>query len=69
MGGAADSEVRVGDIGAAESDLRPSGRAVFAGRSVNVQSTGGYIAPGIAVRIVSSSRFVTEVQEADACSG
>lgn len=66
MGGAADSEVRVGDIGAAESDLRPSGRAVFAGRSVNVQSTGGYIARGAAVRIVSVSRFVIEVEEADA---
>ena len=66
MGGTATGEARVGDIGAAETDLRPSGRAVFAGRLINVQSTGGYIQRGAAVRIVSLTRFAIEVEEVDA---
>ncbi len=66
MGAPAENEVHVGDTGMAETDLRPSGRAVFAGRLVNVQSTGGYIHRGAAVRIVSLSRFAVEVEEAEA---
>jgi membrane-bound serine protease (ClpP class) len=61
-----ESELAVGETGAAETDLRPSGRANFRGRLINVQSNGSYIPRGSVVRITSISRFVIEVEEANA---
>lgn len=61
-----ETELAIGETGAAETDLRPSGRANFRGRLINVQSNGSYIARGSAVRITSISRFVIEVEEANA---
>ena len=55
-----------GDVGVAETDLRPAGRAIFDGRLPDVKSNGGYIEKGTSVRIVSVGRFVIEVEEASA---
>jgi membrane-bound serine protease (ClpP class) len=54
----------VGDIGVAETDLRPSGRANFHGRLIDVKSVGSYIDKGTAIRVASVGRFVIEVEEA-----
>jgi len=54
-----------GDIGVAETDLRPIGRASFDGRFVDVQATGSYISHGSPVRVVSVGRFVIEVEDAN----
>lgn len=43
----------VGALGRADTDLRPSGRAEFAGELFDAQSTGEYIPRGDAVRVVS----------------
>jgi membrane-bound serine protease (ClpP class) len=56
--------LQVGDAGVAETDLRPIGRASFAGRLVDVQATGSYISRGSPVRVVSVGRFVIEVEDA-----
>ncbi|MHC5023220.1 MAG: NfeD family protein [Planctomycetota bacterium] len=55
-----------GDVGRAETDLRPAGRANFDGRVVDVKSAGSFIERGVAVRVVSVDRFVIEVEEAEA---
>lgn len=52
-----------GDLGVAETDLRPAGRAMFNGRMIDVKSVGNYIAKGTPVRILSVGRFVIEVEE------
>ena len=44
--------VSVGDWGMAESLLRPAGRALFNGRSVDVVSDGSFIEQGTQIRIV-----------------
>jgi membrane-bound serine protease (ClpP class) len=44
--------VSVGDWGKAESLLRPAGRAVFAGRSIDVISDGDYVEPDSQVKVV-----------------
>lgn len=56
--------LQVGDLGRVETDLRPSGRASFNGRLVDVNSIGGYIDRGTPIRVVSVGRFVIEVEEA-----
>ncbi len=56
------SAVRVGDLGVAATDLRPSGRAIFAGRAVDVVTAGGYIAAGENVRAVHVGQFRVEVE-------
>ncbi len=53
-----------GDLGVAETDLRPAGRADFEGRRVDVKSVGAYIERGSPVRVTSVGRFVIEVEEA-----
>lgn len=63
MGLARDQVLSPGDVGVAETDLRPSGRAIFAGRLCDVQSAGSYIHRGAAVRVVTVGRFVIEVEE------
>jgi membrane-bound serine protease (ClpP class) len=62
--GATSGALNLGDVGLAETDLRPIGRASFAGRLVDVQATGSYISRGAPVRVVSVGRFVIEVEEA-----
>lgn len=54
----------VGDEGVAASNLRPSGKGEFGGRSYDVISEGGFIAEGKRVRVVRAevgSFFVEEV--------
>ena len=45
-------EISVGDWGKSESVLRPAGRAIFAGRSFDVISDGGFIKPDEQVKII-----------------
>ena len=56
-----DREVTTGDIGTADTDLRPSGRAIFDGRAVDVVSVGSYIAAGSQVTVVNVGQFRVEV--------
>jgi membrane-bound serine protease (ClpP class) len=56
--------LRAGDLGVAETDLRPAGRALFNGRLLDVQSLGAFVEKGTPVRVVSVGRFVIEVEEA-----
>jgi hypothetical protein len=58
--------LRPGDLGVAETDLRPSGRATIDGRLVDVKSIGSYIDKGAPIRVISVGRFVIEVEEASA---
>lgn len=51
-----------GDIGIAETDLRPAGRAVFDGRLVDVVTPGEYIPAGMKVRVLSVGAFRIEVE-------
>ncbi len=44
--------LRVGDIGVTESVLRPSGRALIQGRSVDVVADGKFIEPGQPIKII-----------------
>ena len=62
--GAAQRALQPGDLGHAETDLRPSGRANVNGRLVDVKSVGSYIDKGTPIRVVSVGRFVIEVEEA-----
>jgi len=55
---------REGDLGVAITDLRPSGRASFGGRAVDVVTSGGYIAAGATVRAAHVGTFRVEVEEA-----
>jgi hypothetical protein len=64
--GAAQRSLAPGDIGSAETDLRPAGKAMFGGRVIDVQSVGGYIERGTAIRVVSVGRYVIDVEEAEA---
>ncbi|MDY7107825.1 MAG: hypothetical protein SYC29_04230 [Planctomycetota bacterium] len=57
--------LQVGDLGTAETDLRPAGRGSFEGRMVDVQSPGMYIEKGSSIRVISVGRYVIEVEEAD----
>ncbi|MHC4428422.1 MAG: NfeD family protein [Planctomycetota bacterium] len=63
MGGP-DRALAPGDVGVAETDLRPAGRATFDGRPVDVKSVGAYIEQGATVRVTSVGRFVIEVEDA-----
>jgi len=56
-----------GARGRADTDLRPSGRAEFAGELFDAQSTGEYIARGSAVRVVSrlGGSLIVERDEQD----
>ena len=61
---AAQTAIARGDVGVAETDLRPAGRASFDGRLVDVQSPGRYIERGSMVRVTGLDRYVIEVEEA-----
>jgi membrane-bound serine protease (ClpP class) len=54
--------VAVGDWGLAETLLRPAGRALFNGRSIDVVSDGSFVAPGAQIRVVdiSGNRILVE---------
>ena len=56
--------LEAGDIGIANTDLRPAGRADFDGRLVDVKSISAYIERGTRLRVVSVGRFVIEVEDA-----
>ena len=58
---AQELNLSVGDIGEAESVLRPAGRARFSDRSVNVVSDGSYIEVGESVKIVRVSGNIIQV--------
>ena len=64
--GTAPQMLKTGDVGMAETDLRPAGRAAFNGRLVDVQSSGTYIERGTKVRVISVDGYVIEVEEANA---
>jgi membrane-bound serine protease (ClpP class) len=64
--GAAPLMLKTGDVGIAETDLRPAGRAAFNGRLIDVQSSGTYIERGTKVRVMSVNGYVIEVEEANA---
>ncbi len=55
--------ISVGDVGVAESVLRPAGRARFGDRSVNVVSDGSYVEVGLSVKVVRISGNVIKVAE------
>jgi len=56
--------LQAGDPGIAETDLRPSGRADFDGRLVDVKSVGAYIERGARLRVTSVGPFGIEVEDA-----
>jgi membrane-bound serine protease (ClpP class) len=51
-----------GDIGLAQTSLRPAGRGLFNNRIVDVQSTGSFIEKGTQIRVISVGRYVIEVE-------
>lgn len=55
--------IRIGDQGRSTSELRPMGKAEFAGRVIDVQSEGGWIEAGRTVRVVKmiGSRVIVDV--------
>ena len=59
-------EMGIGDLGIAETDLRPAGRADFGGRLLDVKSVGDYVDKGARLRVVSVGPFVIEVEDAKA---
>ena len=66
MGATAQKALEPGDTGTAETDLRPSGKARFKDRIINVKSASEYIEKGVSIRVVSVGRFVIEVEESQA---
>lgn len=60
---AADSESRIGWSGVAETDLRPSGRGLFQGKSIDVTSESSFVPAGAALRITSEDGMRVVVQE------
>jgi membrane-bound serine protease (ClpP class) len=63
---AAEQAPAVGDVGRADSALRPAGRARFGHRMLDVMTDGDFIAPGTPVQITSISGrriFVEPVRE------
>ena len=64
--GPARLPLQIGDLGIAETDLRPAGRADFGGRLLDVKSVGDYVDKGARLRVVSVGPFVIEVEDAKA---
>ena len=62
----AEPSVALGLAGIARTALRPSGRAEFGGRTLDVVSDGGFIETGVAVRVVAleGARIVVAAVEA-----
>ncbi len=59
-----DGQIHVGDTGVVTTGLRPTGRATFAGRSVDVTSPGSWIDPGQRVRVVEIHGNIITVDRA-----
>lgn len=59
----AEHESRVGWMGSAETDLRPSGKAVFDGQEVDVTAESSFVAAGASLRIVSEDGMRVVVKE------
>jgi membrane-bound serine protease (ClpP class) len=64
--GAPQRALAPGDVGTAVTDLRPAGRADFAGKIADVKSVGSFVERGRSVRVVSVGRFAIEVEDAEA---
>lgn len=64
MGTSTGKALQPGDVGLAETDLRPAGRASFNNRIIDVKSIGEFIDKGTPLRVVSVGRFAIEVEEA-----
>ena len=62
-GARTDRSLQAGDEGIAETDLRPSGRARFGERLLDVQSVGPWVSRGERVRVVRAG-LVAEVESA-----
>ena len=62
--GAVPLPLQAGDLGIAETDLRPAGRADFDGRLVDVKSVGAYIERGARLRVAAVGPFGIEVEDA-----
>jgi len=60
---AAQPEISVGDWGKSESLLRPSGRAIFNGRSFDVVSDGSFVEPGTQLKVIRIQGNVITVAE------
>lgn len=56
-------ESRVGWTGTAETDLRPSGKAIFEGKVVDVTSESSFVMAGASLRIVSEDGMRVVVKE------
>lgn len=58
-------DVSVGDWGVADSLLRPAGRVIFHGKSIDVVSDGTYLEPGTQVKVteISGNRIVVSEVE------
>lgn len=63
MGTSTGKALEPGDVGLAETDLRPAGRASFNNRIIDVKSISEFIVKGTPLRVVSVGRFVIEVEE------
>ena len=66
MGAASQRVLEPGDIGLAETDLRPAGKGKFHDRIIDVKSIGEFIERGKPICVVSVGRFVIEVEETKA---
>lgn len=60
--------LKVGDEGVTESVLRPAGRAVIAGRSVDVIADGKFIDPGQPIKVIDvrGNRLIVVPMQAEA---
>ncbi|MFK7961753.1 MAG: hypothetical protein AB8G96_14660, partial [Phycisphaerales bacterium] len=58
----ASEAIPVGTVGTTQCELRPSGRAEFDGRLVDVQSAGMFIETGVPVRVVGHSAGIPLVE-------
>ncbi len=56
-------EISVGDWGKSQTQLRPSGRAVFNGRSFDVVSDGSFVEPDTQVKVIRIQGNVVTVAE------
>jgi membrane-bound serine protease (ClpP class) len=58
-------DVSVGDWGRADSQLRPAGRASFAGKSFDVVSDGSFVEPGRQVKVIGIQGYRIVVSPVD----
>ena len=66
MGAASQRALEPGDLGLAETDLRPAGKGKFHDLIIDVKSIGEFIERGKPICVVSVGRFVIEVEETKA---